>query len=87
MDRFGWNGTEAITLEEAGSRLGITRERVRQLQERVTNRLKEISFAVYMPALDDALQLLRDKCPISVGDASALLRTSGLSTVSFHRQA
>ena len=84
MDRFGWHGTEAITLEETGSRLGITRERVRQLQERVTDRLKEISFAVYMPALDDALQLLRDKCPISVGDASTLLRASGLSTVSFH---
>ena len=56
MDRFGWNGIPAITLEEAGSRLGITRERLRQLQERVTSRLKEISFAAYMPALDDALR-------------------------------
>ena len=84
MDRFGWNGTEAITLEEAGSRLGITRERIRQLQERVTNRLKEISFAVYMPALDAAMQLLKDKCPIGVSDAASLLKASGLSKVSFH---
>ena len=84
MDRLGWNGTPAITLEEAGSRLGITRERLRQLQERVTNRLKEISFAAYMPALDDALQLLRDNSPISVNDASALLKANGLSEMSFH---
>jgi hypothetical protein len=84
MDRFGWNGTEAITLEEAGSRLGITRERMRQLQQRVTNRLKEFSFAVYMPSLDDALRLLKDKCPISISDASTLLKASGLSKVSFH---
>jgi Sigma-70, region 4 len=84
MDRFGWSGSEALTLEEAGSRLGVTRERMRQLQERVTNRLKEISFPVYMPALDDALRLLRDKCPIGVGDAASLLKASGLSKVNFH---
>jgi hypothetical protein len=84
MDRLGWNGIPAITLEEAATHLGVTRERVRQLQERVTSRLKEISFTPYMPALDDALQLLRDKCPISVSDASALLKASGLSELSFH---
>src|ERR1035437_3740576 len=84
MDRLGWNGTPAITLEVAGSRLGITRERLRQLQERVTSRLKGISFAAYMPALDDALQLLKDNCPISVSDASALLKANGLSEMSFH---
>lgn len=84
MDRFGWKGTEATTLEEAGSRLGVTRERIRQLQERVTNRLKEISFAAYMPALDDAMRLLKDKCPIGVSDAASLLKASGLSKVNFH---
>jgi hypothetical protein len=84
MDRFGWKGSEAITLEEAGSRLGVTRERIRQLQERVTNRLKEISFPVYMPALDDALRLLKDKSPIGVSDACSLLKASGLTRVNFH---
>lgn len=83
-DRLGWSGAQPITLEEAGSRLTITRERFRQLQERVTNRLREISFPVYMPALDDALQLLREKSPISIAAASDLVRSSGLSKVSFH---
>jgi hypothetical protein len=57
-DRLGWSGSPAITLEEAGSRLGITRERFRQLQERVVNRLQGISFPVYLPALDTALPLV-----------------------------
>jgi hypothetical protein len=84
IDRLGWNGSPPITLEEAGKRLGITRERFRQLQERITNRLKDISFPVYMPALDEALQLLRDKSPLSINAASALIKTSGLSQVDFH---
>ncbi len=84
MDRLGWNGALAITLEEAGTRLGITRERFRQLQERVTYRLKEFSFPPYMPALDAALELLREKSPLGVGAASALLKTAGLSKADFH---
>ncbi|MBW9250350.1 MAG: RNA polymerase sigma factor RpoS, partial [Acidithiobacillus ferriphilus] len=30
--RFGLDGTDGATLEEVGSRLGVTRERVRQIQ-------------------------------------------------------
>ena len=84
IDRLGWNGSLPITLEEAGTRLGVTRERLRQLQERVTNRLNDIPFPPYMPALDEALQLLRDRSPLSIDDASSLLRTSRLSQVDFH---
>ncbi|MGO9420227.1 hypothetical protein [Roseiarcus sp.] len=83
-DRLGWNGVPPITLEEAGARLGVTRERLRQLQERINNRLKGISFAVYMPALDEALQLVMERSPLSIDAASALVRTSGLSRVDFH---
>ncbi len=84
LDRFGWGGSPSITLEESGSRLGITRERLRQLQEKVANRLKEISFPVFMPALDEALELLRTKSPLSVADASILLKANGLSEINFH---
>ncbi len=84
VDRFGWGGSLPITLEEAGSRLGITRERLRQLQEKVTNRLKEISFPVFMPGLDKGLELLRDKSPLDITDASALLKENGLSMITFH---
>ena len=83
-DRLGWSGSPAITLEEAGSRLGITRERFRQLQERVVNRLQGISFPVYMPALDSALLLLRDNSPIGLSEAGNLLKANGLSGIRFH---
>ena len=38
--RFGLAGEAPLTLEETGKLLGITRERVRQLQERATYKLK-----------------------------------------------
>jgi Sigma-70, region 4 len=83
-DRLGWHGTPPITLEEAGKRLGITRERFRQLQERVTDRLREIPFPPYMPALDDALELLRTHSPLGLSAATELLKAHGLTEVDFH---
>jgi len=61
IDRLGWGGSPPITLEEAGTRLDVTRERFRQLQERATACLNEITFPPYMPGLDSALALLREK--------------------------
>jgi RNA polymerase primary sigma factor len=40
---FGLNGDHAMTLEEIGERFGITRERVRQIKEKATRRLKYIT--------------------------------------------
>ncbi|MCS6927306.1 MAG: sigma-70 family RNA polymerase sigma factor [Candidatus Binatia bacterium] len=40
--RFGLTGDHVLTLEEIGARLGVTRERVRQLEERALVRLREI---------------------------------------------
>lgn len=40
--RFGLTGDRVLTLEEIGARVGVTRERVRQLEERALVRLKEI---------------------------------------------
>src|SRR5690606_35334447 len=40
--RFGLAGHERATLEEAGKRIGVTRERVRQIQLDVLKRLREI---------------------------------------------
>jgi hypothetical protein len=84
LDRLGWGGSPPITLEEAGSRLGVTRERLRQLQEKVTNRLKDIPSPVFMPGLDAGLELLRRTSPLSVTAASELLKTHRLSTIPFH---
>ena len=48
--RLGWSGKPPITLEEAGSVVGISRERMRQLQKRTLDRLPQ--HPVFMPLLD-----------------------------------
>ncbi len=40
--RFGLNGRDVATLEEVGNELGVTRERVRQIQMEALKRLREI---------------------------------------------
>ena len=40
--RFGLNGTEPLTLKQIGKRLGLTRERVRQLQKNALGQLNEL---------------------------------------------
>lgn len=43
--RYGLNGVGIHTLEETGQLLGITRERVRQIQKKAIRRLKDSTFA------------------------------------------
>ncbi len=40
---YGLNGKHAMTLEEIGERFGLTRERVRQIKEKATKRLRHSS--------------------------------------------
>jgi RNA polymerase primary sigma factor len=40
---FGLNGEHAMTLEEIGEKFGLTRERVRQIKEKATRRLRHSS--------------------------------------------
>ena len=42
---FGLDALEPLTLEEIGLRLGITRERVRQIKEKALSRLRHVSNA------------------------------------------
>ena len=42
---FGLDGEEPMTLEQIGSLLGITRERVRQIKEKALRRLRHVSRA------------------------------------------
>ncbi len=42
-DYFGLNGNHSLTLEEIGEKFNITRERVRQIKEKATKRLKHAS--------------------------------------------
>ncbi|MFO7259562.1 MAG: sigma-70 family RNA polymerase sigma factor [bacterium] len=45
---FGLDGQEPMTLEEIGSLLGITRERVRQIKEKALARLRHASRSRYL---------------------------------------
>ena len=40
--RFGINGTEPLTLKQIGAKLGLTRERARQLQQSALKQLNEL---------------------------------------------
>jgi RNA polymerase primary sigma factor len=40
---FGLDGADPMTLEEIGERMGITRERVRQIKEKALSRLRHVS--------------------------------------------
>jgi hypothetical protein len=82
LRRLGCDGQEPATLEEAASVLGITRERMRQLHKRFTDRLP--NHSVFMPQLDAAIDALREVAPLSVDRAAALMKTKNISTESFH---
>jgi RNA polymerase primary sigma factor len=45
---YGLNGEEPITLEEIGQRIGLTRERIRQIKEKAIQRLKHKSRADFL---------------------------------------
>jgi len=40
--RFGWQDDNTETLEDLGTRLGVSRERIRQLESRALNKLRDI---------------------------------------------
>jgi RNA polymerase sigma factor (sigma-70 family) len=58
--RFGLNGVTPESLEEVGKRMRLSRERVRQLEERAINRLKSIVLRLRIVDLKEGKQLLAD---------------------------
>jgi len=51
--RFGLTGEEPMTLEQVGKRLGVTRERIRQMELKTLRRLQSFRLA---KALQQTLQ-------------------------------
>jgi RNA polymerase primary sigma factor len=45
---FGLGGSDPLTLEEIGQKLGLTRERIRQIKEKAISRLRHSSRAKYL---------------------------------------
>lgn len=79
MARIGWRGSTVPTLDEVGVGIGLTRERIRQLQEKLIGRLEHVR-----PPQREALQLVVQLISYSRGDATRtpgrLLRDHGLVT-------
>lgn len=74
--RFGWGGKPPATLEESGQPLGITRERIRQIEKRF---LDDLPDDLYLPQLDAAIDLLEKSVPLTLSNAQELLLQSGIS--------
>lgn len=81
--RLGWDGRPPSTLEAAGRELGVTRERIRQLQSKVLKRLPK-AHPVFLPALDNALTATSELAPIADNAATALTIDRGYSKAGFH---
>lgn len=76
IDRFGLKGNPPMTLDEAGRRATVTRERVRQ----VTNKLPERLAGAYAPTLDRVLERVHELAPAPGQEVFARLRAEGLTT-------
>lgn len=77
--RFGWDGRPPGTLEEAARGIGVTRERVRQLEAKA----KKEFLAAWTPALDRAFRLLADMRLVSASDLQRALRDAKLTSTEF----
>jgi hypothetical protein len=78
MRRVGWLGSACPTLEELGQDTGITRERVRQLQRTLVQKLRRVG-ARNTEALRRTAQLVSDNRHDAHEPAGRLLEGHGLS--------
>jgi hypothetical protein len=79
--RLGCDGSEPATLESAAAVIDVTRERMRQIHKRFTDRLP--SHPIFMPQLDSAIDALRQAAPLAIDRAAVLLQTKGISANPF----
>lgn len=81
LKRLGWLGAEPLTLEECGQSLGVTRERVRQLEAKFRNRIP--THSVFMPGLTRAISLIESNAPVKPSEVSRLLKKNRITTIDF----
>lgn len=80
--RLGWTGDIPATLEACGEQLKVTRERIRQIQKSILSRLP--THEVFMPRLDEAIEILERQTPLALDQASKILQEAGITRVPFH---
>jgi hypothetical protein len=69
--RLGWDGGAPTTLALAGEHAGYTRERVRQLEERVIGRIAQLRPA--LPCTEAAVAVLEEGAPAPCGELAEAL--------------
>jgi hypothetical protein len=74
--RLGWDGKGGCTLEEAGKKLGVSRERVRQIEKKVTQELHSDTF---FPSLDRAVETLEQLANTMEPNAATVLSDRGIT--------
>ncbi len=79
--RLGWTGNEPMTLDACGSMLNVTRERMRQIEKKMKDRVPQ--FPVFLPQLDLAISTLEEAAPIDLTAAASLLRSRHISKNAF----
>lgn len=76
-DRLGWRGQEPKTLDECGSMINVTRERMRQIESKIKERLPDVP--IFLPQLDLAIKALEEAAPIDLVAGASLLRSRHIS--------
>ena len=72
----GWDGSGRRTLEEVGNEFGLTRERVRQIANRIEEKVKKRQLET--PLLDRAIELVALRIPVQADEIERELTQDGL---------
>jgi hypothetical protein len=80
LRRLGWGDQPACTLREAGEAIGVTKQRMRQMELSLKKRASR--HPVTFPALERALALLRD-APLDALEAARKLQSERVTTIPF----
>jgi hypothetical protein len=81
--RLGWDGQGGCTLQEAGNAFQMTKERVRQLEQRALANIKRKGVRPFAPAVDRALGLVCKAAPALDSDLADLLVRDGVAKERF----
>jgi hypothetical protein len=78
--RWGWDGGQCQTLEAIGDREGLTRERVRQILQRLEESVRDMwGSSTPAPLLEEALDLVGKNLPTTVHASAHMLHEAGLT--------
>lgn len=79
--RFGWSGDPIPTLERLGSDYAVTRERIRQLENKARTAIRNRFNGACPPKVLEALQFVTASSPIATKDVPQLLVKCRLSEI------